>query len=160
MKTEGRLRSSTTANAPSRLLVLGRFDLLTPGVLDFLEEASGRGLLTVGVLPDQREGECARDGVLYPQRERMEMVAALAVVDRVVACPGWPADERWLFLSEVDELVFARGGWVEREALKVLATHPLFLGRAVPLPRREGWSRGDLLKRLRDGEGDVGRRPS
>ena len=148
MRPERMPRSAVPAARRSRLLVLGRFDLLTPGLIDFLEEAAARGVLRAGVLPDACSDESIRTEVLYPQSERLAMVAALAAVAEGLACPAWPADEAWTFLSEVDELIYAPGGWVEREALQVIEKNPLFKGHFRCIPRREGWSRKALVERI------------
>ena len=68
-----------------KIVVFGVFDLLHPGHLYFLREARKEGdHLTVVVTRDVRVMHEKKRKPVFSERERLEIVAALRVVDRAV----------------------------------------------------------------------------
>jgi glycerol-3-phosphate cytidylyltransferase len=108
-----------------RVLALGVFDLLHVGHLRYLQQARALGdHLTVGVATDAISMASKGKRPVVPEQERLEIVSALACVDRACLVPsstmeteravgwirdwkitlvrvgaGWEGSERWLRLA-------------------------------------------------------------
>jgi D-beta-D-heptose 7-phosphate kinase/D-beta-D-heptose 1-phosphate adenosyltransferase len=125
----------------------GCFDLLHPGHVRYLQEASGLGdRLLVAVNGDATVARLKGPGrPLTPLAERMEILAALAAVDYVVA---FEEETPLEIIEEIVPDVLVKGGdWtkdrivgrerVEREGGKVLS-----------LPYAPGYSTSGILQRI------------
>ena len=127
----------------------GCFDLLHPGHVRYLQEARSFGdLLIVAVNGDATVARLKGEGrPLTPLDERMEVLAALACVDYVVA---FEEETPFEIIEELVPDVLVKGGdWtpdrivgrerVEREGGKVLS-----------LPYAPGYSTSGIIERIVD----------
>lgn len=68
----------------TKVIVFGTFDLLHPGHLSFLAQAKKQGILTVVITRDEVVKTQKYHAPIFSEHERMKMVGALRVVDRVI----------------------------------------------------------------------------
>jgi len=126
----------------------GCFDLLHPGHLETLENARGLGdALVVGVNSDRSVREMKGAGrPIVPQRERAEVLAALACVDAVVIFDE-PTPRKAVAALLPD--VLAKGGdWssdriIGREEVEGAG------GRVVSIPVVAGHSTSAMIEKIR-----------
>jgi D-beta-D-heptose 7-phosphate kinase/D-beta-D-heptose 1-phosphate adenosyltransferase len=125
----------------------GCFDLLHPGHLRYLEQARRLGdRLVVAVNADETVGRLKGPGrPLTPLEERMEILAALASVDYVVAFEEeTPAS---IIEALVPDVLVKGGDWtfdriVGRETVEGAG------GRVLSLPYAPGYSTSGLIDRI------------
>jgi D-beta-D-heptose 7-phosphate kinase/D-beta-D-heptose 1-phosphate adenosyltransferase len=125
----------------------GCFDLLHIGHLFLLERARAMGdTLFVGVNTDTSVRRLKGPGrPIVPLAERMEMLAALRVVDRVVSF-GDPTPARLIARLVPDVLV--KGGDYRSEAIVGRATVEEAGGEVVTIPLLRGLSTSNLVRRV------------
>jgi D-beta-D-heptose 7-phosphate kinase/D-beta-D-heptose 1-phosphate adenosyltransferase len=125
----------------------GCFDLLHPGHVRYLQEAKGLGdRLVVAVNGDETVRRLKGEGrPLTPLAERMEILAALACVDYVVA---FDEETPFEIIEEVVPDVLVKGGdWtpdriVGRERVEKEG------GKVLSLPFAPGYSTSGILERI------------
>ena len=125
----------------------GVFDLLHRGHVEYLEEARALGdRLVIGVNSDASVRRLKGPSrPIVPERERAELLAALACVDLTVI---FEDDTPARLIEAVRPMVLAKGGdWaldriVGREFVESLG------GRVVAVPLREGLSTSTLVERI------------
>ena len=125
----------------------GVFDLLHRGHVEYLEEARVLGdRLVIGVNSDASVRRLKGPSrPIVPERERAELLAALACVDLTVI---FEDDTPARLIEAVRPMVLAKGGdWaldriVGREFVESLG------GRVVAVPLREGLSTSTLVERI------------
>lgn len=132
----------------------GCFDLLHVGHLTLLEKARALGdLLVVGVNGDASVRRLKGPGrPVVPLSERMEILAALKVVDLVVPFTG-STPARLIARLVPDRLV--KGGDYRRETIVGRETVERAGGRVVTIPLVRGRSTTDLARRA--GRRSIGR---
>lgn len=125
----------------------GCFDLLHPGHLRLFEQARALGdLLVVGVNSDASVRKLKGDGrPVVPERERAELLAALAAVDAVTIFDE-PTPRELIAALRPDVLVKG-GDWapdeiVGREEVEAAG------GRVERIPLLEGYSTSALIKKI------------
>jgi len=125
----------------------GCFDLLHAGHAALLEQARRLGdFLVVGVNSDRSVRRLkGRGRPIVPLRERQEILAALRMVDCVVAF-GEPTPARLIALLRPDMLV--KGGDYRRSEIVGRDTVEARGGRVVTVPLRRGRSTSDLIRRV------------
>ena len=126
----------------------GCFDLLHVGHLTLLEKARALGdVLVVGVNGDASVRRLKGAGrPIIPLDERMEMLAALRVVDRVVSfAAATPARLIERLLPDV----LVKGGDYRRTTIVGRETVEAAGGRVVTIPMVRGRSTTDLTRRAR-----------
>jgi D-beta-D-heptose 7-phosphate kinase/D-beta-D-heptose 1-phosphate adenosyltransferase len=125
----------------------GCFDLLHPGHVRYLQDAKRLGdRLLVAVNGDETVSKLKGPGrPLTPLRERMEILAALAAVDYVVA---FEEETPFEIIEEVVPDVLVKGGdWtkdkiVGRERVEGAG------GKVFSLPYAPGYSTSGILERI------------
>tara|TARA_R110001606_G_scaffold117899_3_gene247945 strand:+ start:6928 stop:8421 length:1494 start_codon:yes stop_codon:yes gene_type:complete len=121
-----RLTQATKLTQPSRVLVLGYFDLFHQGHLNYLNHAKQQGdTLVVGVAPDTFGKQSKGYAPVMSEQDRMAILSALSVVDevhlvgapmsqteaaaqwisslnirKVICGEEWQGSERWNTLSQ------------------------------------------------------------
>lgn len=129
----------------------GVFDLLHRGHVEYLEDARQLGdRLVVAVNSDASVTRLkGPTRPLVPERERVELLAALECVDLVIV---FDDDTPLELIEAVAPDVLAKGGdWaldriVGRELVEARG------GRVVRVPVREGWSTTSIVERIRAGK--------
>jgi len=124
----------------------GCFDLLHAGHVALLEKARGLGdFLVVGVNSDRSVRRLKGPGrPITPLRERMEVLASLRAVDRVVPF-GEETPARLIALLRPDVLV--KGADYRHSEIVGRDTVVAWGGRVVTVPLRRGRSTSDLIRR-------------
>ena len=128
----------------------GVFDLLHRGHVEYLEEAAALGdRLVVGTNDDESVRRLkGPDRPLIPEQDRVELLEALACVDRVVL---FAEDTPERLIREVAPDVLVKGGdW----PLDQIAGRDFVEergGRVLTVPLREGLSTTRLVERIRAG---------
>jgi len=129
----------------------GCFDLLHPGHLETLENARGLGdALVVGVNSDRSVREMKGAGrPIVPQRERAEVLAALACVDAVVIFDE--PTPRETVAALLPDVLVKGGDWssdriVGREEVEAAG------GRVVSVPVLAGYSTSAMVEKIRKPE--------
>jgi D-beta-D-heptose 7-phosphate kinase/D-beta-D-heptose 1-phosphate adenosyltransferase len=138
------------ANGETIVFTNGVFDLLHRGHVEYLEEARALGdRLVVGMNSDASVRRLkGPERPILPERERQEVLAALACVDQVVL---FEDDTPAVLIEEVAPDVLVKGGdWaldriVGREFVEARG------GRVTTITLREGWSTTALVARARAG---------
>lgn len=128
----------------------GCFDLLHPGHIQSLEQARELGdVLVVGLNSDASVRQLKGAGrPVLPERERAEILAALACVDAVVIFDDLTPRE---LIAKLLPDVLAKGGdWpgnqiVGREEVEAAG------GRVVSVPVVAGYSTSEILRKIREG---------
>jgi len=131
----------------------GCFDLLHVGHVRYLQAARALGdFLVVGVNGDESTSELKGPGrPLNKERDRAEIVAALACVDLVSIFPQVRATE---FLRAAQPSIYVKGGDYSPETLNAEEAAALNeIGSEIRIiPFEQGYSTTQLLKKLRDHE--------
>ena len=131
----------------------GCFDLLHIGHVRYLQAARALGdFLVVGVNGDESTSELKGPGrPLNKERDRAEVVAALACVDLVSIFPQVRATE---FLRAAQPSIYVKGGDYSPETLNAEEAAALNeIGSEIRIiPFEQGYSTTQLLKKLRDHE--------
>jgi rfaE bifunctional protein nucleotidyltransferase chain/domain len=145
-------RSEWKRNGRRVVCASGAFDLLHPGHIRLLEQARSFGdFLVVAVQGDtsvRKQFGAAENGVrpVTPAAERMEIIAALAVVDFVV-----PFDEPspYELLSQLAPDVFIEGGSKTERDYGLRPRELEALGcKIVRVPLEPGYSTAQLIERI------------
>jgi D-glycero-beta-D-manno-heptose 1-phosphate adenylyltransferase len=126
----------------------GCFDLLHPGHIHTLEHARALGdVLIVGLNSDSSVRSLKGAGrPLVPERERAEILAALACVDAVVIFHE--TTPREIISKLLPDILVKGGDWgsdqiIGREEVEAAG------GRVVSIPVVEGYSTTNVLKKIR-----------
>jgi D-glycero-beta-D-manno-heptose 1-phosphate adenylyltransferase len=131
----------------------GCFDLLHVGHVRYLQAARALGdFLVVGVNGDESTSELKGPGrPLNKERDRAEVVAALACVDLVSIFPQVRATE---FLHAAQPSIYVKGGDYSPETLNAEEAAALNeIGAEIRvIPFEQGYSTTQLLEKLRDHE--------
>jgi D-beta-D-heptose 7-phosphate kinase/D-beta-D-heptose 1-phosphate adenosyltransferase len=127
----------------------GVFDLLHPGHVRYLQAARAEGdVLIVGVNSDRSvQANKGPDRPITPERERAEILAALACVDAVaIFDEETPAD----IIRLIQPDVLVKGAdWAE-DAIVGRDTVEARGGRVVRVPVEAGWSTSSILAKIRE----------
>lgn len=126
----------------------GVFDLLHPGHIRYLQAARALGdVLVVGVNSDRSaRGNKGPERPITPERERAEMLAALACVDAVVIFDQpTPAD----VITAVQPDILVKGAdWAE-DAIVGRDIVEARGGRVVRMPIEPGWSTTAIVEKIK-----------
>ena len=109
-----------------KVLVFGTFDLLHPGHLAFLDAAVKYGAVTVVITPNFKAKKEKGRAPHFSERERMQMVAALKNVSRVVI---GDKGKKWSVVRRLAPDVICVGHDQH-------AKHPAFLAQLATLKKR------------------------
>jgi D-beta-D-heptose 7-phosphate kinase/D-beta-D-heptose 1-phosphate adenosyltransferase len=127
----------------------GVFDLLHPGHVRYLAAARALGdALIVGVNSDRSvRANKGKSRPAMPERERAEILAALACVDAVAVFDAeTPAD----IVRQIQPDILVKGAdWAE-DAIVGRDTVEAHGGRVVRMPIEQGWSTTAILDRIRE----------
>ena len=126
----------------------GVFDLLHPGHVRYLQAARALGdLLIVWVNSDRSVGANKGAGrPITPERERAEILAALACVDAVaVFDEDTPAE----IVRQIQPDVLVKGADWAADAIVGRETVEARGGRVVRIPVEAGWSTSGLIDKIR-----------
>lgn len=137
------------------VLTNGCFDILHPGHVRYLTEASALGdRLVVAVNADATVTALKGDGrPLTPLDERMEVLAALAAVDYVVS---FDEDTPKAIIDAIVPDVLVKGGDWTVDHIVGRDTVERAGGRVLSLPFAPGYSTTGLIERIiNDGPGDA-----
>jgi D-glycero-beta-D-manno-heptose 1-phosphate adenylyltransferase len=128
----------------------GVFDLLHPGHVRYLQAARAEGdALVVGVNSDRSaRGNKGPSRPITPERERAEVVAALACVDAAVIFDDpTPAG----IISRIQPDVLVKGADWAADAIVGRDTVEARGGRVVRIPVEEGWSTTAIVEKIKAG---------
>jgi rfaE bifunctional protein nucleotidyltransferase chain/domain len=135
----------------------GCFDLLHPGHVRYLSQARGLGdALVVALNSDQSVRAIKGEGrPILRERERAEVMAALESVDYVTIFDE--ETPRELISSLLPDILVKGGDWatdqiVGREEVEAAG------GKVLSLTYIDGLSTTDIIKRIKEGEGERGKR--
>jgi len=128
----------------------GVFDLLHPGHIRYLQDARNEGdALIVGVNSDRSVTAIKGPSrPITPERERAEVLAALACVTAVVL---FDEDDPQRIIQRLQPDVLVKGAdWaadriIGRDAVEARG------GRVVRIPLAEGYSTSDIIRKIRKG---------
>jgi len=128
----------------------GVFDLLHPGHIRYLQDARSEGdALIVGVNSDRSVTAIKGPSrPITPERERAEVLAALACVTAVVL---FDEDDPQRIIQRLQPDVLVKGAdWaadriIGRDAVEARG------GRVVRIPLAEGYSTSDIIRKIRKG---------
>ena len=128
----------------------GVFDLLHPGHIRYLQDARSEGdALIVGVNSDRSVTAIKGPSrPITPERERAEVLAALACVTAVVL---FDEDDPQRIIQRLQPDVLVKGAdWaadriIGRDTVEALG------GRVVRIPLAEGHSTSDIIRKIRKG---------
>jgi D-glycero-beta-D-manno-heptose 1-phosphate adenylyltransferase len=127
----------------------GVFDILHPGHVRFLRDARALGdLLIVGVNSDRsaRVLGKAPDRPINPERERVEVLEALAAVDAVVI---FDEDTPHEIIAAIQPDVLVKGADWGEKAIVGRDIVEARGGRVVRIPLAEGYSTTKILEKVR-----------
>lgn len=107
----------------------GSFDIIHPGHIAYLTEASLRGnRLVVVVTPDKAIQRYKGHTPVFSQQERMRIVSALRVVDRVIL---GDVDESWNVLKKItSDIIFL--GYDQQRAKQSLCASKVYHSLGSP----------------------------
>jgi rfaE bifunctional protein nucleotidyltransferase chain/domain len=125
----------------------GCFDLLHPGHVRYLQEAGSLGdRLVVAVNGDATVARLKGEGrPLTPLAERMEVLAALACVDYVVA---FDEETPFEIIEEVVPDVLVKGGDWTKERIVGRERVEREGGKVLSLPYAPGYSTSGIIERI------------
>jgi rfaE bifunctional protein nucleotidyltransferase chain/domain len=135
----------------------GVFDLLHPGHIRYLQAARAEGdLLIVAVNSDRSvRGNKGPGRPVTPERERAEVVAALAAVDAVLIFDDpTPAE----VIRRIQPDVLVKGADWAADAIVGRDTVEARGGRVVRVPVETGWSTTSILRKIRESDASSGAR--
>ena len=143
-------RERLRAEGEKLVFTNGCFDLLHPGHLRYLSEARRLGdRLVVAVNTDDSVSRLKGERrPLVPLAERMELLAALEIVDYVVA---FSEDTPGEIIKELVPDVLVKGGDWKPEQIVGKDTVESAGGRVHSLPFAEGYSTSGLIERIAAG---------
>ena len=128
----------------------GVFDLLHPGHVRYLQAARAEGdALVVGVNSDRSaRGNKGPSRPITPERERAEVLAALACVDAAVIFDDpTPAD----IISRIQPDVLVKGADWAADAIVGRDTVEARGGRVVRIAIEQGWSTTAIVEKIKAG---------
>ncbi len=129
-----------------RVLTYGTYDLLHPGHIRLLKRARALGdELVVGVSTDEFNAEKGKQPSYYPYEARVELVAAIRYVDKVIPERSWSQKIDDIVENKIDILVMG-SDWEGSERFEYLREYC----KLVFLPRTEGISTTEIKKDLRE----------
>jgi len=135
--------------AAGRRVVLtnGCFDLVHSGHVSYLREAASLGdLLVVGVNSDASVRSFKEPGrPIVPEADRVEVVAALEMVDYVVLFDEPTAE---VLVAELKPDIYVKGGDYRLEELPEARVVESYGGQVKLLPYREGRSTTGIIQRI------------
>ena len=142
---------ATRLRAAGRRVVFtnGVFDLLHPGHVRYLQRARALGdALIVGLNSDRSVRASKGAGrPIMPERERTEILAALACVDAVVV---FDEDTPHAIISAVQPDVLVKGAdWAE-DAIVGRDIVEARGGRVVRVPVEAGYSTSEIVKKIKN----------
>jgi len=126
----------------------GVYDLLHPGHVRYLKAARAEGdVLIVGVNSD-RSVKSYKDPArpLMPERERAEVVAALACVDAAVIFDEDTPDR---IIKRIQPDVLVKGADWAADAIVGRDTVEARGGRVVRMPIEQGWSSSAIIEKIK-----------
>jgi D-glycero-beta-D-manno-heptose 1-phosphate adenylyltransferase len=128
----------------------GVFDLLHPGHVRYLVAARAEGdILIVGLNSDRSvRANKGPDRPITPDRERAEIVAALAVVDAVVM---FDEDTPAEIIRRLQPDVLVKGADWAADAIVGRDTVEARGGRVVRIDLEPGWSTSGIMEKIRRG---------
>jgi D-glycero-beta-D-manno-heptose 1-phosphate adenylyltransferase len=130
----------------------GVFDLLHPGHVRYLQAARREGdVLIVGINSDR--SVCANKGPsrpIMPERERAEILEALACVDAVVV---FDEETPAVIIEALQPDVLVKGADWAADAIVGRDTVEARGGKVVRMPIESGWSTSAIIERARSGSG-------
>jgi rfaE bifunctional protein nucleotidyltransferase chain/domain len=125
----------------------GVFDILHAGHVEYLQAASRRGALVVGVNSDASATRIKRRPI-NDERSRLAVVSALKWV-RFAFLFDEDTPER--LLLEVRPNIYVKGGDYNMDELPESALVMSWGGRAESIPYVDGYSTTDIIARIREG---------
>ena len=128
----------------------GVFDLLHPGHIRYLQDARSEGdALIVGVNSDRSVTAIKGPSrPITPERERAEVLAALACVTAVVL---FDEDDPQRIIQRLQPDVLVKGADWAADRIIGSDTVEARGGRVVRIPLAEGYSTSDIIRRIRKG---------
>lgn len=137
----------------NKVLVLGGFDILHWGHVEFLRRAEQFGEVTVGLSTDELLAETKRSPLFtYPERERALTRLGYSVVSRDTT------DARDLFARLHPEYFVCGSDWIDLNHLASAGLSVDFLNAhnvtLVYTPRNHDMSTTEILQRVRRSNGD------
>jgi len=128
----------------------GVFDLLHPGHIRYLQDARSEGdALIVGVNSDRSVTAIKGPSrPITPERERAEVLAALACVTAVVL---FDEDDPQRIIQRLQPDVLVKGADWAADRIIGSDTVEARGGRVVRIPLAEGYSTSDIIRKIRKG---------
>jgi D-beta-D-heptose 7-phosphate kinase/D-beta-D-heptose 1-phosphate adenosyltransferase len=128
----------------------GVFDLLHPGHIRYLQDARSEGdALIVGVNSDRSVTAIKGPSrPITPERERAEVLAALACVTAVVL---FDEDDPQRIIQRLQPDVLVKGADWAADRIIGRDTVEARGGRVVRIPLAEGYSTSDIIRKIRKG---------
>ena len=128
----------------------GVFDLLHPGHIRYLQDARSEGdALIVGVNSDRSVTAIKGPSrPITPERERAEVLAALACVTAVVL---FDEDDPQSIIQRLQPDVLVKGADWAADRIVGRDTVEARGGRVVRIPLAEGYSTSDIIRKIRKG---------
>jgi D-beta-D-heptose 7-phosphate kinase/D-beta-D-heptose 1-phosphate adenosyltransferase len=126
----------------------GVFDLLHPGHVRYLQAARALGDALIVAINSDRSVRANKGPArpVIPERERAEIVAALACVDAVVVFDQETPAE---IIGAVQPDVLVKGADWAADAIVGRDTVEARGGRVVRMPVEPGWSSSDIIRRMK-----------
>jgi rfaE bifunctional protein nucleotidyltransferase chain/domain len=128
----------------------GVFDLLHPGHVRYLQAARAQGdALIVGVNSDRSVStNKGPSRPIMPERERAEVLGALACVDAVVV---FDEETPAAIIRRIQPDVLVKGADWAADAIVGRDTVEARGGRVVRVPVEEGWSTSAIIEKIKRG---------
>ena len=98
-------------------MCFGTFDLLHLGHLNYFQQAKKHGDYLIVVIARDKTKQDEKKGIIFSEKERMELVKGLKVVDEVVL--GYPGDHFKIIQEKKPEVIFL--GYDHKIDEKILA---------------------------------------
>ena len=139
---------SLRASGQTIVFTNGVFDLLHPGHVRYLQAARHEGdVLIVAVNSDRSVREYKGAGrPITPERERAEILAALACVDAVVI---FDQDTPGKIIGAIQPDVLVKGADWAADAIVGRDVVEARGGRVVRMPIEQGWSTSGIIQKIR-----------
>ena len=143
--------ADTSRSAGKRVVFTnGVFDLLHPGHVRYLQAARAQGdVLILGLNSDQSvRAYKGPSRPITPERERAEILSALACVDAVVI---FDEDTPARIIDLVQPDVLVKGADWAADAIVGRDTVEARGGRVIRMPVEQGWSTSAIIERIKSG---------
>lgn len=143
-------------NGRSVIFTNGCFDLVHPGHIETLEKARALGdILIVGLNSDRSVREMKGAGrPIIPEKERAEVLAALACVDAVVIFEE--TTPREIVAALLPDVLVKGGDWASDQIIGREETEGVG-GRVVSVPVLAGYSTSSMVEKIRRSDGVAGK---